>query len=47
MTNQIAIALLVLIVAVFTIDHFWLHMNLPLFVARQTDQFIEYLSFWR
>lgn len=47
MTNQIAIALLVLIVAVFALDHFWLHMNLPLFVARQTDQFIEYLSFWR
>ena len=47
MTNQIAIALLLLIAAVFAIDHFWLGMDLPLFVARQMDQFIEYLSFWR
>ncbi|SCY09834.1 hypothetical protein [Paracoccus tibetensis] len=47
MTNQIAIALLILIALVLLADHMWLHMNLPLFIARQTDQFIEYLSFWR
>ncbi|MBW7057203.1 hypothetical protein KY389_10940 [Paracoccus bogoriensis] len=47
MTNQIAIALLMLFAALLLADHFWLQMDMPLFLARQLDRFIEYLSFWR
>ncbi|WCR00178.1 hypothetical protein [Paracoccus aestuarii] len=47
MTNQIAIALLLLIAAAFAIDLIWLGGSLPLLAARTLDQFIEYLSFWR
>ncbi|MFN4060889.1 MAG: hypothetical protein ACK4IA_09075 [Paracoccus hibiscisoli] len=47
MTNQIAIALLLLIVAVFAADQIWLGGDLPLVAARTMDQFIEYVSFWR
>lgn len=47
MTNSIAIALLLLVLGLVAADYFWLHLNLPLIVARQLDGFIEYLSFWR
>ncbi|MFN3273109.1 MAG: hypothetical protein ACK41U_00395 [Paracoccus sp. (in: a-proteobacteria)] len=47
MTNQIAIALLLLFAAFLVVDHFWLQLDAPMFLARQLDQFIEYLSFWR
>ncbi|MBK4215289.1 hypothetical protein JJJ17_05045 [Paracoccus caeni] len=47
MTNSIAITLFFLIVAIFAVDHFWLHQDLPLIVAKSFDSFIEYLSFWR
>lgn len=47
MTNKIAIALLLLIAGFFVLDHFWLQLDTPLFLARQLDQFIEFLSFWR
>lgn len=47
MTNQIAIALLLLILAVFAIDQIWLEGGLPLQAAKTMAAFIEYLSFWR
>lgn len=47
MTNSIAIAVLVLIGALFAADQIWLHWDFPLLAARSMDDFIEHLSFWR
>lgn len=47
MTNQIALAILILIVGVFVVDHYWLNMNLPVLTGKALDEFIEYLAFWR
>ena len=47
MTNAIAAVLALMIIALFAVDHFWLHLGLPLFLARQFAQLIEYVSFWR
>lgn len=47
MTNPIAIALILVIAAIFVADQLWLHLGLPLLVGKKLDAFIEYLSFWR
>ncbi|MEZ5731324.1 MAG: hypothetical protein R3D97_03250 [Paracoccaceae bacterium] len=47
MTNRIAIALAILIAAFFVADHYWLHLDAALFLARRLLDFIEYLAFWR
>ena len=47
MTNVIAAIVALMIIALFVVDHFWLHLGLPLFVARQFAMLIEYVSFWR
>ncbi|CAM2998474.1 hypothetical protein SAMN04488021_101300 [Paracoccus aminovorans] len=47
MTNQIAIALGLLILGLFLADALLLHWNLPLFLGKQFASLIEYLSFWR
>ncbi|GHG25055.1 MULTISPECIES: hypothetical protein [Paracoccus] len=47
MTNAIAVALVILILALFAADQLWLHWDLPLLVARSMDGFIEHVSFWR
>ncbi|PRX38237.1 hypothetical protein SAMN05216257_103237 [Meinhardsimonia xiamenensis] len=47
MTNRLAIALGLVIIALVTADHFWLHWNLPVFVGRRLLAAIEYLAFWR
>ena len=47
MTNRIAIALLVLILAFFLADHFVLHIGAAFFLAQQFTLFVEYLAFWR
>lgn len=47
MTNKIAIALALLIIGLFLADHFVLHLDLPLFLAKQFADLIEWLSFWR
>ncbi|MBU2959053.1 hypothetical protein Q4511_08830 [Paracoccus sp. 1_MG-2023] len=47
MTNKIAIALVLLIIAGFAVDAIWFGGTLPLAAARTLDRFIEYLSFWR
>lgn len=47
MTNQIAIALVVLIAGIFLIDATLFTGQLPLFLAKQFVSLVEYLSFWR
>ncbi|MDM7459806.1 MAG: hypothetical protein P3W94_010795 [Paracoccus sp. (in: a-proteobacteria)] len=47
MTNAITIAILVALAALLLVDHYWIGLDLPLFLARELDRFIEYLSFWR
>lgn len=47
MTNRIAIVLALLIIGLFVVDHFFLHLDLPLFLARQFADLIEWVSFWR
>ena len=47
MTNSIAIALLVLVLALFAADQLWMDWDLPLLAARWMDGFIEHVSFWR
>ena len=47
MTNQIAIALFLLICTVFAADQIWFGGTLPLTAARGLDDLIEYLAFWR
>jgi hypothetical protein len=47
MTNQIAIALLLLLVVLFAADALVLQGNLPLFLAKEFAVLIEYVSFWR
>lgn len=47
MTNQIAIAIILLFAGMFIADHFWLHLGLPVFLGKAADRFIDQLSFWR
>ncbi|MBC7314726.1 MAG: hypothetical protein H5U11_19705 [Rhizobium sp.] len=47
MTNRIALTLVALIAAFFLIDHFWLDLGAPVFLARQFADFVEFLAFWR
>ncbi|WP_170166998.1 hypothetical protein [Paracoccus methylarcula] len=47
MNNQIAIILALLIVGLFVVDHFWLHMDLPLLVGKEFNRLVDYVVFWR
>ncbi|MFT4012920.1 MAG: hypothetical protein QM682_05845 [Paracoccus sp. (in: a-proteobacteria)] len=47
MTNKIAIALALLILAMFLIDGFFLDGALPVFLGKRMAELIEYLCFWR
>lgn len=47
MTNRIAIALALLVVALLAADHVWLHLDLPVLAGRTLNRSVEYLSFWR
>jgi hypothetical protein len=47
MTNQIALVLALLIAAAFTVDAFFIHFGLLVFLGKQFATLIEYLSFWR
>ncbi len=47
MTNRIAIALLMMVVAFLVADQLVLHLGAGLFLARQFALFVEYLAFWR
>ncbi|SNT76073.1 hypothetical protein [Paracoccus seriniphilus] len=47
MTNQIAIALGLLILGVFAADMLWFDAGLPVMVGKQLAALIDYVSFWR
>ncbi|MDH5453437.1 MAG: hypothetical protein OEY05_15350 [Paracoccaceae bacterium] len=47
MTNRIAIALVLLIALFFAVDHFWLHLDAALILARKTLELIDWVAFWR
>lgn len=47
MTNAIAIALGLMIAALFVVDALFLGGTLPVLLGKVMAQFIEYLSFWR
>ncbi|SMY07931.1 hypothetical protein LOM8899_02076 [Flavimaricola marinus] len=47
MTNGIAIALFLCIVGFFALDHFVLHWEAGVFVARKALDLIQTMAFWR
>lgn len=47
MTNQIAIGLGLLVIAVFAIDAFAFDGELPVFLGRKLFEFLLWLAFWR
>ena len=47
MTNRIAIVLVLLILGVFVVDREWFGSDLPLYLARQMAELVEWVSFWR
>lgn len=47
MTNKIALFLAILIIALFTLDYFVLHWNLPVFLGRKLGNLSEWIAFWR
>ncbi|MFZ1727001.1 MAG: hypothetical protein WBO29_03425 [Albidovulum sp.] len=47
MTNRIAIALALFIALFFVADHFWLHLDAGLNMARKILDLIDWVAFWR
>ena len=47
MTNGLAIALALVIVALLVADALWLDWNLPVLAGRHLVDLTEYLAFWR
>jgi len=47
MDNKTALVLALAVIALFAVDHFMLHWNLPLFLATKLSQLIDELAFWR
>ena len=47
MTNALAIGLVIFIAAFFALDHFFLHLGAPLFLARQFYDLLQWVAFWR
>ena len=47
MTNQIALTIIALIVAILLLDWIWLDLGIPVLLGKALDNFIEHLSFWR
>lgn len=47
MTNQIAIALAAVVIAIFAADIMFFGGTMPLFLGKHFVALIEYLSFWR
>lgn len=47
MTDRIALALAILIVAGLGVDHFAFHSEGLIFVGRKLTGFIDFLQFWR
>ena len=47
MTNRLAIILFLMVIAFFALDHFVLHWNAPLFLARKIADLTSWMAFWR
>jgi len=47
MTNKIAIALALLILGLFALDHYVFQADIHIFLGRKLGELIEYLAFWR
>lgn len=47
MTNRIAAALALLLLAFLAADQLWFGGGVPLLAARKLADFVEYLAFWR
>ena len=47
MTNRIAIALALVVVAVFAVDAWALDGTLPVFLGRKGLEVLEWMAFWR
>lgn len=47
MTNVIAIALGLMVLAMFVLDAIFFGGSLPVALGKRMAEFIEYLSFWR
>lgn len=47
MTNQIALALALIVIALFVIDATFFGGGLPISLGKRFAGLIEYLSFWR
>ena len=47
MTNAVAIGLIVAIAGFFALDHFVLHLDAPLFLAREFYDLLQWVAFWR
>jgi len=47
MTNKIAIALGLLVVAVFAVDAYAFEGALPVFLGKELFEFLDWIAFWR
>ncbi len=47
MTTKIALVLFLLIVAVFVVDAFWLHLDMALVIGQQLFRLIDWMALWR
>ncbi|MDQ7079603.1 MAG: hypothetical protein Q9M41_02915 [Paracoccaceae bacterium] len=47
MDNKTALFLALLILSVFVADHFWLHLDLPMFLMTKLSELIDKIAFWR
>jgi hypothetical protein len=47
MTNTLTIWIVAVIAGFFLVDHFFLHLGAPLFLAHKGMDLIDYLAFWR
>jgi len=45
--NKTALFLALLILSVFVADHFWLHLDLPMFMMTKLSELIDHIAFWR
>jgi hypothetical protein len=47
MTNKIAIALGLFILAIFALDYYVIGADIHIFLGRKLGDLIEYMAFWR
>ncbi len=47
MTTRLAFVLLTLIIGFFVLDHYVLHLNAGVFLAKRGIDLINYLAIWR